>query len=108
MSDKNALTSSGLGGNPTKSKYTRRIRVLRSASWEYDSPFASSFVSRNRSMGFIWPPDDRTRGIGGRSSGFNDHHKSFVAASLRMKMNETKRSTWSNETMDIFLRAPLM
>src|SRR5687767_12243644 len=102
MSEKNALTSSGLGGNPIKSKYTRRIRVLRSAPWEYDSPFASSFASRNRSMGFIWPLNDRIDGIGGRSTAFNDHHKSSVAACTGMVLNETQRSAWSSATTNIF------
>ena len=52
LSATKASTSSGVGGRPIRSKYSRRISVRRSASGDGDSPLSLSFARMKRSISF--------------------------------------------------------
>src|SRR5262245_8813897 len=58
-----------------RSKLSRRIRVARSASGAWESPFSSSFARMNASMGvrILAACDGRTGGTAGWRIGWSDH-----------------------------------
>src|SRR5262245_47946273 len=71
--------SSGVGGNPVRSKVTRRRSAQRSAGNAGSSAVVSRRARMNRSTGVIDQPLSFTGGIGGSLSGRNDQNsRAFV------------------------------
>src|SRR6185503_10758813 len=80
LSERNALTSSGVGGRPMRSKYTRRSKAVLLAGGAGARPFFSSLSSTNASMGFFTQAAFFTFGTAGILTGWNDQN--FIVSAL--------------------------
>src|SRR4051812_32009828 len=88
----NAAISARAGGKPSKSKYTRRIRVRRSASGAGVRPFSCNFAKTNASIG-VRIQCDVIVGAGDFDNGRKDHQTAGSAAKVAVhKATEQKMS----------------
>src|SRR5439155_24078322 len=91
----------GVGGKPTRSKVTRRIRVARSASSDGLSPRLSKLARTKESIGVRTQVDCRTAGIPGRQSGRSDHQPLELLAAAAGFSSARRLDTSANVAMRV-------